>query len=98
VNPLKIKIPSKKSRQAALVEGFNSNVKGLNSVLLIFQATCFGSCNAACRDWFIGILIFKGLTTRRLYKSFGVKVLMVAFRNFANVPKVKNYSVLLKQL
>jgi hypothetical protein len=29
VSPLKIKIPSKKSRQAALRGGFNSGVKGL---------------------------------------------------------------------
>jgi hypothetical protein len=30
--------------------------------------------NAACRDFFLlGILIFKGLTALRLYKSFGVK-------------------------
>jgi hypothetical protein len=29
--------------------------------------------NAACRDFLLGILIFKGLTARRVYKSFGVK-------------------------
>jgi hypothetical protein len=29
--------------------------------------------NAACRDFLLGSLIFKGLTARRLYKSFGVK-------------------------
>jgi hypothetical protein len=27
------------------------------------------SANAACRDFLVGILIFKGLTARRLYKS-----------------------------
>jgi hypothetical protein len=27
--------------------------------------------NGARRDFFTGILIFKGLTARRLYKSFG---------------------------
>jgi hypothetical protein len=31
------------------------------------------SANAACRDFLLGILIFKGLTARLLYKSFGVK-------------------------
>jgi hypothetical protein len=30
---------------------------------------------------FIGILIFKGLTARRLYKSFGVKELRFAVRD-----------------
>jgi hypothetical protein len=29
--------------------------------------------NATCRDFLLGVLIFKGLTARRLYKSFGVK-------------------------
>jgi hypothetical protein len=29
--------------------------------------------NAACRDVLLGILFFKRLTARRLYKSFGVK-------------------------
>jgi hypothetical protein len=29
--------------------------------------------NAACRDFFLGILIFKALTARRLFKSFGFK-------------------------
>jgi hypothetical protein len=29
------------------------------------------------RIFLLGILIFKGLTARRLYKSFGVKVLRV---------------------
>jgi hypothetical protein len=29
--------------------------------------------NAACRDILLGILILKGLTARRHYKSFGVK-------------------------
>jgi hypothetical protein len=33
--------------------------------------------NAACRDFLLGILIFKGLTARRLYKSLGVKGLKV---------------------
>jgi hypothetical protein len=28
---------------------------------------------AACRDFSLGILIFKRLIARRLYKSFGVK-------------------------
>jgi hypothetical protein len=28
---------------------------------------------AACLDLLLGILIFKGLTTRRVYKSFGDK-------------------------
>jgi hypothetical protein len=32
--------------------------------------------NAACRDFLLGILIFKELTARRIYKSFGVKGLM----------------------
>jgi hypothetical protein len=37
--------------------------------------------NNWCNCWFftrmlLGILIFKGLTSRRLYKSFGVKGLM----------------------
>jgi hypothetical protein len=31
------------------------------------------SRNAACRDFLLGILIFKRLNARRLYKSFGVK-------------------------
>jgi hypothetical protein len=29
--------------------------------------------NAACQKFLLGILIFIGLTSRRLYKSFGVK-------------------------
>jgi hypothetical protein len=32
--------------------------------------------NAACRDFLLGILIFKRLTARRPYKSFGVKGLI----------------------
>jgi hypothetical protein len=32
--------------------------------------------NAACRNLFLGILIFKALTARRLYKSFDVKGLI----------------------
>jgi hypothetical protein len=32
---------------------------------------------SACRDFLLGILIFKGLTLRRLYKSFGVKGLII---------------------
>jgi hypothetical protein len=31
--------------------------------------------NGASRDFLLGTLIFKGFTTRRLYKSFGVKEL-----------------------
>jgi hypothetical protein len=31
------------------------------------------STHAACQEFLLGILIFKGLTARRLYKSFGVK-------------------------
>jgi hypothetical protein len=31
----------------------------------------------------LGILIFKGLTARRLYKSFGVKGLISCYRNTA---------------
>jgi hypothetical protein len=34
--------------------------------------------NAACQDFLLEILIFKGLTARRLYKSFGVKELKSA--------------------
>jgi hypothetical protein len=33
--------------------------------------------NAACRELLMGILVFKGFTARRLYKLFGVKVLIV---------------------
>jgi hypothetical protein len=29
--------------------------------------------NAACRDFLLGVLIFKGLTAQRLYKLFGVR-------------------------
>jgi hypothetical protein len=32
-----------------------------------------GDFYAACRNFLLGILIFKVLTARRLYKSFGVK-------------------------
>jgi hypothetical protein len=32
-----------------------------------------------CRHILLGILIFKGLTARRFYKSFGVKGLIDAF-------------------
>jgi hypothetical protein len=32
--------------------------------------------------YFTGILTFKGLTAQRLYKSFGVKGIMVASQNF----------------
>jgi hypothetical protein len=32
--------------------------------------------NASCRDFLLGILIFKELSARRLYKSFGVKGLI----------------------
>jgi hypothetical protein len=38
--------------------------------------------NAACRDFLLGILIFKGLTARLLYKSIAVKGLMVCDLNF----------------
>jgi hypothetical protein len=31
------------------------------------------SVNAVCHDFSLGISIFKGLTARRFYKSFGVK-------------------------
>jgi hypothetical protein len=37
------------------------------------------SAQPACRDYLLGILIFKGLTARRLYKSFGVKELNTHF-------------------
>jgi hypothetical protein len=30
-------------------------------------------CEAVRRDFLLGILIFKGLTARRLYKSFALK-------------------------
>jgi hypothetical protein len=33
------------------------------------------SVKVACRDLLKGLLIFKGLAARRLYKSFGVKLL-----------------------
>jgi hypothetical protein len=33
--------------------------------------------NAACRDYLLGILIFKRLTVRRPYKSLGVKGLNI---------------------
>jgi hypothetical protein len=36
--------------------------------------------NAACRDFLLGILIFKGLTARRLSKSFGVKGFIILVR------------------
>jgi hypothetical protein len=35
------------------------------------------SRSAACRDFLLGILSFKDLTARRLYKSFGVKGLII---------------------
>jgi hypothetical protein len=35
----------------------------------------------ACRYFLLGILIFKGLTARRLYKSFGVKGLINTLKN-----------------
>jgi hypothetical protein len=52
--------------------------------------------NAACRGFLLGILIFKGLTARRLYKSFGVKrwiliriceptILSIACNGFYNI-------------
>jgi hypothetical protein len=51
--------------------------------------------NNCCICWFfthilLGILIFKGLTERRLYKSFGVKVLIV---NFVRSSKLTNKHV-----
>jgi hypothetical protein len=33
--------------------------------------------NAACRDFLLFILVFKGVSERSLYKSFGVKGLKV---------------------
>jgi hypothetical protein len=35
--------------------------------------------NAACPDFLLGILIFKGLSARRPYKSFGVKGLIFKY-------------------
>jgi hypothetical protein len=37
------------------------------------------SAKAACRDFLLGFLIFKGLTARRFYKSIGVKGLSVLY-------------------
>jgi hypothetical protein len=36
--------------------------------------------NAACRDFLLVILIFKGLTARHVYKSFGVKGLTTSVK------------------
>jgi hypothetical protein len=52
------------------------------------------------RIFLLGILIFKGLTERRLYKSFGVKGLILCFKVFmalrqiARVLMVRGYKML----
>jgi hypothetical protein len=43
------------------------------------------------RIFLLGILIFKRLTARQLYKSFGVKGLIFTFSNSANA--IENFNV-----
>jgi hypothetical protein len=64
-----------------------NHMKYLTSYLLLETSGCLTlqrrnqipPGKAACRDFLLGILIFKGLTARRLYTSFGVKGLRLVF-------------------
>jgi hypothetical protein len=81
----------------------NATIIHSDYLLYIVFPTCFGITLPSSgsvlsafvgfsRIILLGILIFKGLTVRRLYKSFGVKGLNDIFkgRNSVHIPEVLN--------
>jgi hypothetical protein len=59
--------------------------KHLGATYIISKLTIIGVFVGFSRIFLLGILIFKGLTARRLYKSFDFKGLMHGTRGLHNV-------------